>query len=469
MSITQDRGGIKWAFGMALGASGHATPAQAHASEQGFVLLLPTDLYISAGTAVVALTILLLIAVPGGALARLFRPVKLWRTRGAGARVTSLLSTCVLLWLIWVGTSGPRDPLSKPMPLAFWTVFWIGLVSVQGVVGDIWRWINPWSGMAALIRQALGVRPVLHWPARWGRLPALVGFLAFAGFLLADPAPSDPARLARLVGLYWLSTLIAVLLFGPRWLICGEAMTVLMRSYGRMGLLGRTGQRLALGLPGWQTARRGAPPLGAALFVLLLLGSGSFDGLNETFWWLSVLGLNPLEFPGRSAIILQTLAGLAAVNLALIAGYGVSVWLGLRLTRGAVGFAVAFRALAPSMLPIALGYHVAHYLPSFLVDIQYAVAAATDPWANGADWLGLGTFYVTTGFFNTQDTVRVIWMSQAAAVVLGHVLAVLLAHLMAARLFAVHRLAALSQAPLALFMVGYTLFGLWLLASPRGM
>lgn len=28
--------------------------------------------------------------------------------------------------------------------------------------------------------------------------------------------------------------------------------------------------------------------------------------------------------------------------------------------------------------------------------------------------------------------------------------------------------ASLGQAPLALFMVGYTVFGLWLLATPRG-
>ena len=120
------------------------------------------------------------------------------------------------------------------------------------------------------------------------------------------------------------------------------------------------------------------------------------------------------------------------------------------------------------ILPIALGYHLAHYLTSFLVDGQYALQAVTDPLDTGADFLGLGQFYVTTGFLNTPHTVRIIWLTQAGAVVTGHVIAILLAHAQAVRTFGTPRRAALSQAPLALFMVLYTFFGLWLLASPRG-
>jgi len=137
-----------------------------------------------------------------------------------------------------------------------------------------------------------------------------------------------------------------------------------------------------------------------------------------------------------------------------------------------LGLGRAFCLFAPSILPIALGYHIAHYLPSFLVDAQYALAAATDPMARGADYLGLGSFYVTTGFFNTQASVRLIWLTQAGAVVTGHILAVILAHAIALRHFGSERNAAinasLSQVPLAIFMILYTFFGLWLLASPRG-
>ena len=75
---------------------------------------------------------------------------------------------------------------------------------------------------------------------------------------------------------------------------------------------------------------------------------------------------------------------------------------------------------------------------------------------------------MTTGFFNTQDSVRAIFLTQAGAVVAGHMLSIVLAHAIAVRQFPTRRRAVLSQLPVAAFMVAYTLFGLWLLASPRG-
>jgi hypothetical protein len=95
------------------------------------------------------------------------------------------------------------------------------------------------------------------------------------------------------------------------------------------------------------------------------------------------------------------------------------------------------------------------------------LVALSDPLLNGSDLLGLGEFYVSTGFFNTQDSVRRIYLTQAGAIVAGHVIAVLTAHAVALRHNSSHRAAVLSQLPLAAFMVAYTWFGLWLLASPR--
>ena len=43
------------------------------------------------------------------------------------------------------------------------------------------------------------------------------------------------------------------------------------------------------------------------------------------------------------------------------------------------------------LVPIACGYHFAHYLPVFLVDAQYAIRAASDPLARGWDLLGRAT------------------------------------------------------------------------------
>ena len=468
MSVSQLPRQIKSAVIAALVLTAPAGPARAHASDQGLVLLLPTDIYIGAGAAAVALTVLLVAVLPERVSERLFASLPLlprWRT--ALPLVSSGLAALILLWLLQAGLTGSRDPLSNPLPLSFWTLWWIGVVSVQGLIGDIWRWINPWTGPLALLR-GLGLRPMLHLPAWLGHWPALLTFLGFCGFLMADPAPSDPARLARMVGGYWLATLFAAALFGPHWLLRGEGLSVLMRNYAHTALLGRRGTRLGLGLWGWQVLRRPAPPLALATFMIAMLASGSFDGLNETFWWLAQLGVNPLEFPGRSAVVWQNTAGLIAANVALVTIYALTIRLGLWLAGSNMGLVDAFCHFAPSILPIALGYHIAHYYLSFLVDGQYALAALNDPLSTGADLLGLGTIHVTTGFFNTPDSVRLIFLTQAGAVVAGHIIAVLLAHALALRAFGSTRKAALSQAPLALFMIAYTFFGLWLLASPRG-
>ena len=439
----------------------------AHASEQGFVLLLPTDLYTGAGVAAVALTVLALVFIPPRWVHAVFRPIPITRHSARQFRpATSTLAALFLWLLIWAGMAGTSDPLSNPLTLMIWTVFWIGFVTVQGLLGDFWTYLNPWSGPLRIMRSVSSWR-YTRLPATLGYSLGIAGFLAFAYFLLADPAPADPRRLARLIAAYWLFHMVFALICGPRWLRRAEGFTVAFRVYTRLAIFGRHKGRLCVGLPGWQLANHRRLPVGLAVLAIILLGTGSFDGLNETFWWLGKLGINPLEFPGRSSVVTQNTLGLLIANTALITVFALMIALGLKLAHADIGLPRAFALFAPSLLPIALGYHVAHYLTSFLVDGQYALVALSDPFLTGADWLGLGEFYVSTGFFKTQDSVRTIFLTQAGAVVLGHVLAVLLAHDIALRLFESNRRATLSQLPLAAFMIGYTLFGLWLLASPR--
>jgi len=440
-----------------------ASDLWAHAGEQGFVLLLPTDAYIAAGGVTVAVTLALLAVLPEQMAEALFRSVGIFRLRApAILRYGFSLGAAVLLgWLVWRGLVGPGDPGVNPLPLAIWVVFWIGIVSVQGLIGDVWRWINPWVGVGVLLRHLTGLRAPLRYPRVLGHWPSVFGLLAFSGFLLADPAPSYPERLAVVVGFYWYAMLAGLVLFGPVWLVRGEAITVLMRAYRRVSFLGFSKGWVSVGLPGWQILSRPKVSLGLAAFCLILLGSGSFDGLNETFLWLGILGLNPLEFPGRSAVILPTILGLLLTNTALIVVFAIALWLGKRLAGGRAPLRDLFCLYAPTILPIALAYHVAHYLTAFLVDGQYVLAALARP-------LGLTDLTISAGFLNTPGPVKLIWMTQAGAVVVGHVIAILLAHALAMRLGEGRRRAVLGQIPLALFMVAYTIFGLWLLATPRG-
>ena len=433
------------------------------------MLLLPTDIYIAGGVAAVALTVLLVTVLPDRAATGLFRPLPLIRSLGADPpALTSLLSFVLLAGLVILGLLGAHNPMENPLSLAVWSLFWIVLVVLQGAVGDIWRWIEPWRGPNRLVARVLGRGRLLRLPACLGHWPALASFLAFAAVLLAHPAPADPERLAAMVACYWAFHFAMSVVFGPKWLRRGEGLSVLMRAYARVAPLGKARGRWRLGLYGWQVLAGRAPPLGLAVFMIAILAVGSYDGLNETFWWFARLGLNPLEFPGRSAVVQQNLAGLVGAVALLPLIFAVAVALGLAMARELPRFPAAFRSFAPALLPIALGYHFAHYLPSILVEGQYMAVVANDPLDNGAHLLGLEHLHVTTGFFNTTDTVRMIFLAQAGAIVIGHAIAIALSHALAVRLFGQPRKAALSQAPLALFMVGYTLFGLWLLASPRG-
>lgn len=447
---------------LAAGAGLCPGTGHAHATDQAFVLLLPTDVYAGAGVAVVILTVLALFALPDKVTRRLFAH----RSRDAGQirpgfrHATSVASFILLAALVAVGIAGPRDPLSNIMPLSFWTLGWVGLITLSGIFGNLWAWVNPWTGLYAWLQPAWTPRAL---PDHLGLWPATVLLAGFTAFLLADIAPDDPSRLAFAVMIYWCVTMCGLLIFGPSWLDHVELGRAIMGAYGKLTARSATG----LGAPGWQVLAPD-PRAASGIFALTLLAAGSFDGLNETFWWLARIGVNPLEFPGRSAVIAPTLFGLALAVLALLAVFAATVWTGLRIARSNAPFARVFGHLALSLLPIAFVYHISHYLTSFLVSIQYTVAAFNDPLNIGADLFGIEPFRVTTGFFNRLDWVRVIWLTQAGLVVLGHVWSVLLSHRIALDLFPEPRRAAWATLPLSLFMIAYTLLGLWLLAAPRG-
>ena len=104
--------------------------------------------------------------------------------------------------------------------------------------------------------------------------------------------------------------------------------------------------------------------------------------------------------------------------------------------------------------------------PALLVNGQYATVALTDPFGRG--WFAAHDRMhgVTTSFLSNHASVTVIYSLQAAGIVIGHIIAVLVAHHISLRLDPGRRAALLGQLPLAVLMVAYTLFGLWLLSTP---
>ncbi len=448
----------------------------AHTSEQGFVLLLPTNVYIGAGVIAVAFTALVLAILPPRISVTILEKQTLFHLPkfSSFSRHTSLLSFIFMVGLLAVGLIGPHDPMKNILPLYIWTIWWIGFVCLQSILGNLWHWINPWTGVYSLIpcintQQSISKKLL----ERTGVWPAVIIYILFSFFALADPAPEDPLRLAVVVAGYWIFTLTGMLFFGGNaWLQRCECFTVLLSQMAKLSAVSTDKKQVSIGIPGWQILSKPKANYSTAFFILTLLAIGSFDGLNDTFYWLDIIGVNPLIHPGRSAIVNQTIGGLLISVALLISAFALCVWCGVYLANhhrvDKVSFSESFTQLSASILPIAVAYHFAHFLTVFLVNYQYALSATTDPLNNGSDLLGLGRYYVTTGFLNTPSTVKVIWLTQASAVVAGHVLSVILAHSIAIRLWKHSHRALLSQLPLALFMILYTLLGLWLLAAPRG-
>lgn len=434
--------------------------AWACALPPSIILTLPTGYYMAGAAATVALTALI-----GGLAKRLpaMRVRVLWdRPALVPPVLPSALGFVVLAALLAIGLSGPRDPYHNLLTLLFWTGIWVALPLASLLLGELWRPFNPWSGPVRLYRRLFGLKGGIGL-SRLGYLPAVAGMAAFSWFQIVSLAPEDPAVLARAILVYYLVILVLAVLEGEDWLDRGEFMTVYLGLLARIAPLWpeqRDGRvRRCMGWPGTQVL--GMAPLGVSgiAFVTLALAALSFDGLRETFWWLALVGENPLEFTGRSAVMGVNSAGLAgawALTAATILG---ALALGRRLS----GQPLATGPVMLSFLAIAAGYHAAHYVMMLLTAGQYTLVALNDPLSRGDSLLGLPFFYVSMGFLTDRSTMVLIWNMQFAAIVGAHVLAVVLALQLSGSASR-----GLAHLPLTLLMIGYTVFGLWLLASPTG-
>ncbi|MBX3596645.1 MAG: hypothetical protein KF874_03640 [Rhizobiaceae bacterium] len=443
--------------------------AFAHASERGHVLLLPTGYYLLGGACAVIASFAILFFIRPAALEayRAFR-VPIARSPERLRFATSALSFCFFVLLVCAGFFGSPDPTHNPLPLTIWTLLWVGLLLAQGLIGNIWHWIDPWYAPCTTVNALFSRSEPKFNKEAASYLPALILFAGFVWFELIYIAPEDPPRLAFVVLAYWLITFVLALIFGhERWTRQGEFLTVFFTMIGRFGVLQPSTDgsgTIELRLPGAAVADAEPLPASGIAFLLANLAAVSFDGFSRTFVWLGSIGINPLEFPGRSVVIVPNTIGLGGAMIAFPIVFAILVRLGESFARTSAPRSVGL--LAWSVVPIALAYHFAHYLTAFLVDAQAALIALSDPFARGWDLIGLSHRPLEAGIVMGHEAAWVLWNTIAAAIIAGHVLAVLIAHMLALRLYGDARTATISQLPLAMLMVGYTLLGLWLLSTP---
>jgi hypothetical protein len=260
------------------------------------------------------------------------------------------------------------------------------------------------------------------------------------------------------------------MIFGYRdWSRRGEFLSVFFGMIASFAILQRCREEpesICVRLPGAKLGEAEPLPPSGVAFLLLALSSVSFDGLSRTFFWLGLNGVNPLEFPGRTAMITINSLGLAAAFVALAAVFALAVAAGETLTAAQRPLSDAAGLFIWSIVPIALAYHFAHYLTVLLVNGQYAMVALSDPFDLGWNLFGTAYMTVSAGIASGSAAAWVLWNAQAAAIIGGHVLAVLVAHMLADRAHGDGRQASLGQLPLTILMIAYTVLGLWLLSTP---
>jgi hypothetical protein len=383
-------------------------------------------------------------------------------------RGLAALGALLLLVVFLAAVLGPRSSQDNLAPTFVYVVFWVGLVPVSVLLGDLFRVLNPWRALAdaaAWAWRAAGGRyaPPLAYPAWLGRYPAALLLLSFATLELAYSRPSDPRMLALAILLYSLLTWVGMALFGRQaWLQHGEAFAVYFGLLARMAPFAYQDGRL---LARWPLSGL-APPArrpGATAFLAVMLGSVLFDGFSRTRFWqdrLYSLQVALIERPSLAELagILLNLAGLLAAVAAVGLAFGAAVHAARRIGGARSSLTQAF---VYSLVPIALVYALAHYFSLLVLQGQTALRLASDPFGRGWDLFGSSGFQPDLGLLNPNA----IWYVQVGALVVGHVAGLIVAHDRAVSLFRGPRLAAASQYPLLVLMVLYTVSGLWVLSQ----
>jgi len=194
------------------------------------------------------------------------------------------------------------------------------------------------------------------------------------------------------------------------------------------------------------------------VFVLLVLATVTFDGIRATPVWVRFEQALPAFLP---PVVMRTL------GLTVLPGLFLGIYATFcRVMVVASGIQRATAAVARrfiyTLVPIALAYHIAHYLSFLLIQGQFIIPLLSDPFGFGWDLFGTASYRPNLSLVGA----RFAWFTAVTAIVAGHILAVYLAHRVALRTWRAQRPALRSQYPMVVLMLSYTMLSLWLLAQP---
>src|SRR5712691_8914546 len=467
-----------------IGACTLTTPAQAHGFGQRYDLPLPLSLYLFGTAAAVVLSFVIvgLFArhTPGAqGYPRLdvsAYPLGRWIAHPAVALVLRLIAVALLILIMLAGFVGSQNPYQNLAPTLVWIIFWVGLAVFSAFAGDLWALVNPWRMLfdwtdrlcQTIAGRGLALR--LPYPETLGAWPAVLLLLAVSWTELVFPSPAVPANIAWLAILYSLVTWAGMLRFGSAtWVRHGEVFSVFFGVFARFAPT-EASVRDASGACGLALRPFGAgllanEPASASMvaFVLLVLATVLYDGLLTTPEWAELERALVGVLPGADelAAILVRTAGLVGF-WGLFLGAYVAVSAVTSLVAGSRSAGEMARSFAFTLIPIAIAYHLAHYLVYLLTQGQYIIPLASDPFGYGWDLFGPAGYRVDIALVGA----RFAWYAAVSSIVLGHIAAVYLADVRAHQVLPVRRAALRSQVPVTALMVVYTFVSLSILAEP---
>jgi hypothetical protein len=370
--------------------------------------------------------------------------------------VARVLAGIVTVWTLAALVLGP-DSARNPVPHVVYVWLWVGLAFSSMLLGPVWRVVNPLRALhAGLLRLARVSPDLAALPYRWGLWPAALGLGTFTWVELVAEDNTSLGFLRFLVAGFFAVSLLGSAVFGRTWFDHADPFEAWSRLLGLLAPLGRRRDgRWVLRTPlhgvNGLRGQRGLVPT-----VAVMLGGTAYDGFSANLSWATFVQSSPVP-----SALLRT-----ATLLAFFGLVAVTIWLAsvvsMRLAREPFARSFAFVSdIAPSLIPIAGGYLIAHYWSLWVYQGQYAWRLLTDPLGTGADLLG--TADLTPSDLLIQPTL--VATIQAVSIVVGHLLGVLAAHERAITVLD-RRAAVIGQVPLMVVMVFYTLGGLTILFSP---
>lgn len=436
-------------------------------------LPIPTELAVAGAVAALTISFTVLAIAwrsPRYDAATSGRPAPTWLARTVDAPaflvVTRAIGFAIFAFAAMAAILG-EDRLTNPIFGIFYVWWWVGLVPLSLLFGPAYRALSPVRTINAAFARVSGTDPdkgVFTYPERLGYWPAAVGLFAFVWLELIYPYSTELGPVRLWCAGYVAAMLLGGALFGSRFYERGDPFEVYSTLVGKLSVWGRRPDGEAADSRGRLVVRsplanldtvEAAPGLVAVAAVLF--GSTAFDSFKDSSIWIRFIQNN--ETLSTSATMVDVANNLALLSFCV--GVGLVFAAGTMLTP--VEPDVRRRDLpnqfGHSIVPIIIGYIVAHYL-TYLVEYgQQTLIQVSDPFSNGSDWFGTADLEVNYWFTYHPTLLASI---KVLAVIIGHVIGVIAAHERAVRLLP-RRHQLTGQLPLLVAMIAFTVGGLLLL------